>query len=518
MPPHRRVSIGYPTTNDTDNEWHQKIRDILDVGQPTIAVKSNAKKKGPIRRRTVCCDVSPVAALPSLMKNASINDRDESTASLSMNSNSKQPGLCMSSCDISPVSPERPAFYEGWKDCDLTSGPNKAGSDQVLERFLLAKHRINSPRRGSTGSPCTSSLNSSSPKSPFAEVKSHYHLSAFSKSQNDVNEGGDDDLPEVPFSPKLDHGSFTGSSSEDDIEGEDTSSDDNCTPQVSIQTIRRLKSNCVDKSYHKTTTKTKCSRRSSCGDPPSSPAAERSMYYTSSRACKYSRLVPRRASYHVADAHSPYSDTTDDNVLESPFHSTPKTMTPKFAIKMQRRSSCGESLNVPLPFATDASRAPNRRSSEMGAEPRRSSDAPEFLREASQSLLHHQHRRVSDVNVRCDATMDKMSRRVSNNDMPKKNTMRRRASDCGVPTYNVPLNDMRVNPESYMMKSTRAVHPLARDNPECKSDEDRPPISVLFCKTTKKSKQTKPRDGENAKSKQDPPACKDKRSSPFAFF
>ena len=165
---HRRISIGHAVSDETDNEWHQKIRDILDV-LPHKGSDENdishveTKKKRPTRRRTVCCD--GIDANESGLAKTAL-DKDESTASLSNSSN-----------DISPTSLSRPdlskLYSEKWRQ--MTPSPKKDGIR--LPEPLLAKNRVNSPGycgTGSTGTDVSSSCEnevaiSSTPSPPFVD-------------------------------------------------------------------------------------------------------------------------------------------------------------------------------------------------------------------------------------------------------------------------------------------------------------------------------------------------------------
>ena len=139
MPTHRRISIGHAVCDETDNEWHQKIRDILDISPSQGSGDSTnghvkMQKKGPIRRRTVCGDGMFVNE--SGIAKVVIGNKDESTASLSN----------YSSNEVSPTSPSRPdlssMYREKWRE--MTPSPKKYGNHVC--KPVLAKHRINSPR------------------------------------------------------------------------------------------------------------------------------------------------------------------------------------------------------------------------------------------------------------------------------------------------------------------------------------------------------------------------------------
>jgi hypothetical protein len=455
MSPDRRISIGFPGSEE-DNEWHKKIRDILDISKANVSVKCDGKN-GSIRRRTVCCE-SPIVARDSKAlqhqyeKKSITKDRDDSTAALSF----------FSSCDVSPASPARPEFSSlcrlEKKEKLPSSSPNEDRTKQD-EVIVLAKHRINSTRRGSTGSLCTSS-----PKPPFAETKSP-PSSPFSKAQA-VNKRwlNDDYLPDVPFSPCSDHGSF-GVSSEhvDDLAA--GTSEDGCQSPVSIYKdgFRRLNSDYADKTCHNE------GRRSSCCDPPNKSS---------------SHPVPRRSSCPdkpPRSHHSPHSDKmfNNDKVLRSPFHSTPKDATPKISIKVQRRSSSGE---FSLPFAPELGSKSGRRGS-LEIDP-----VTCRVRNTSQSLLHHQKRRTSDSNAHFVISQARAARRTSDIGTSEKGEVhRRRASD-----YDIPRT------------SGHLTHSETDANP---------PISLLIFQTNK-SKSSK---AGKMKQKRDAPVCSSRPSS-FAYF
>ena len=320
MTPYRRVSIGYTAKDDADNEWHQQIRDILDIGQTSVSQKSDLK----IRRRTVCCDYDSTITSRQAKEKSGIIDRDESTASLSFSSVSRQPGCCISSCDISPASPMRPAMsslYSG-RLRDVSPSPKKAVASQMQNRFHLAKHRINSPRRHRTGSSChESSLKSSSPKSPFAEAKSYYAPKA------DFSTEQEEDLPDVPFTPVSDYGSPKDSSSDDISNGDDD--DSHLSKQENFRKFNSQYVNDRTIMHHKNGVRTGCSRRSSCGDPPSSP---------NEPVSKIPRQNRRASCNDASSGPSLSNKTTNNRVLQSPLYSTPKAA-PKIAINVKKRSA-----------------------------------------------------------------------------------------------------------------------------------------------------------------------------------
>lgn len=489
MSPNRRISVGFPGSDDADNEWHRKIRDILDI-KPNVAVKCNGKK-APFRRRTVCCE-SPIVAResPNEMQHEHQSTtmtkvRDDSTAAISF-----------SSCDMynSPASivrPELSSLCRPMKNC-MSSSPTKDHTKQDVG-VVLAKHRINSPRRSSTGSPCASS-----PRSPFAETKSP-PPSPFSKAQ--VVEKpwlNDDDLPDVPFSPHSDHGSCEVFSSEKahDLAAEESGDDSQSPVSIYKDHFRSLNGDYADKSH--------CNkgRRSSYCDPPLVP------HDIKSKVGKSSYPVPRRSSCpdepprsHQTLQRSPPSEKiiNNDNILQSPLYSTPKAATPSFSIKVQRRSSCGE---LSLPFAPDGSKSSRRSSSKIDSANCRVYDARE-----SRSLLYHQKRRTSNTNAPCVIPQAKTTRRISDivtSENCATKVQRRRASDYDIP-YSVPLTSTRIN------HGPRKFHRTGVDRSTSMSEVDGPPISMLIIET-KSSRET-----EKIKLKRDPPA-RSSRPSSFAFF
>jgi transposase len=491
MSPYRRISIGYAVGDNTDNEWHQKIRDILDIHQP-VTTEGVEKPQRPMRRRTVCCDSSTAR----VQKDQS--GRDESTASLSYSSGTSK---LTSSCDTTPTSHTRPGMATLFQS-KLSPSPKQDNMGEQ-QGAVLAKHRINSPRRGSTGS-------------PFAEVKSPTvspnHKALTPSRVVDVRRMSDD-LPEVPFSPPVsDHG-YSDTSSY-------VSTDDYPSP-VSIKNnslFRRL--SCGDvpatESFQKhlyntndahgdSTSKAIHSRRSSCGDPPA--------HNFSKTSCKDRPKTPCQLRHQ----HYPQSEKINyDYVLESRYYCASKTTTPKYSIKVQRRSSYGDSntlFDITPPFAANPSSIPRalKEGSRLSAT-RTNFDVdspPDFLRQASQSLLSQQRQRTSDIPI--VITLDKMTRRASNNDTCKGSErvkQRRRASNYDVPytSCDAPSNDLKdARIKSHTKNSFRAIP----KGGESRGNNCCPPISVLVCK-----KSAKKHDIEKMKL-QDPPSS---RTSPFAFF
>ena len=425
MPPHQRIRVGCTSSNTDHIEWHQKIRDILDIHQPPV--NSSVKKKcGRIHRHTICCD----------------RYRDESTASLSNSADSAKPDP-ISFCDVSPTSPSSRETMDQ-KESQARSPSPICRENAEPMGIVLAKHRINSP-------PGSAMLNNN--LSPLIKSRSN---SPFSKRRCD--------LPVVPFSPKSDYGSFD----ENECSNVGSNVPNNCVISVHDDCVSPVtnyegsEDNTSEASSpefqwrpndtHLHTSQdlkpqANAPRRSSYNDRPS--FSERYFQNTFTSTNKPLRYTPKRLSLK--------EPKTNDDVLN-----IPKGNVSKYSIRVHR-GSIGDEPNISVPFNTIPSSMTCRRASEK----------VEFEFVSTRRNCGNRQRRTTDTDIPREIIMvhcheeekQKQGRRASDY-MPmtvEKQRQRRRASDYdanerydkSARNHKEIKNDCK--PKSYSMKLGRPV-------------------------------------------------------------
>ncbi|KAL3804139.1 hypothetical protein HJC23_013658 [Cyclotella cryptica] len=535
----RRASINDASplfgTNDESNEWHQKIRDILDVSSsdPTLLAQRHGgavkKKAGPSRRRTMDdgirpvlrfqtnrtegvhaekkppCESSAYKDLAEKTKAKSVHvAHEDSTASLSWSSESRKVGegleFSLSSLDVSPASPSNRRVLSSMYSYERKKSKDSCG-DFPLSPFAEEKH---------DRSPVFHDEEYVSPKS----IKVRHF-------PRRTNAGGD--APALPFdqSPT----SVGNPCCPEDLDSSfDAREDKYCSRSAKLHDFQ--------------------SRRASCGDPPSHPdekhplpmQKEQVSPFSQRHAQRLGRVVPpavpftfekpsrsastgstkdiqtnrtysRRLSCSDApDAlHSPYKDADDHgHVLEDPIQSTnPSTTAPKFSIHV-RRSSCGDTAafrDVPLPFSAqrrNSVKSYGRRGSEISFHVPLEKSAKEGMqtKEAERDLSRKGRDDSPPNNIAVPepglSMLHSQRRSLNHGEVPRNlgtEKGRRRAS-CSGP------HPKMTNKTTSDHEESQVIHPsISKKNTksECESevpsegDVDCPPISFIVCKKTSKN-------------------------------
>ena len=397
----QRIRIGCTASNTGGTEWHQKIRDILDIHRPNESCVK--KKDGRVHRRTICCD--------------RYRDESTATASLSCSNNSAKPDP-ISFCDVTPTSPSREHLQQ--KSHSRSPSPIRRQNAEHMG-IVLAKHRINSPADSAMfGDNLSPSIKSRS-NSPFSKRC---------------------DLPVVPFSPTSDYGSFDekqcsagGSNVPDDCavsvhddclspvtnyEGSEDDTGDASFPILFKNACFQGRPNGTHPHHNDTHKDLKpqanAPRRSSCNG------------YSSFSDKFLKNTSTNKPFYYTSKRLSLNESRRNDTVLNLP---NPKGNVSRYSIRVHR-GSIGDEPDISLPFNTIPSSKTSRRASEKvdfvstqrkGGHVKRRTTDTDIPREIIMIHCHEKKRHVEEK---------QRQRRRASNYTPmtgEKQRQRRRASD-----------------------------------------------------------------------------------------
>ncbi|KAL7520633.1 hypothetical protein ACHAWX_005348 [Stephanocyclus meneghinianus] len=426
----RRASIGHAPplfgTADDNNEWHKKIRDILDVSSsdPALFPPTIKKTGGPNRRRSMDDGVRPVLRVPTnrigglhadknhhchtapnkdhseKAKAKSVHvSHEESTASLSWSARSKRSGegleFSLSSFDVSPASPSSRRDlscvypFEHKKSNGSSLNPMKhveepvSASDDVPLSPLSNKKPVPHPLNDEDYvSPLSIKVRHFSKRASFVDaspvpleqspksVRNHSHEDLDS-SFFDAREEKFDYSKYVKSGHFHSRKSSSGSAHAAPFEKQSSSlSKEHVSPSSSNNTINgthvprlnRADPLAVPFTFEKQSTSTSSAKQ----DPPSQNKKVNRNY---SRRLSCSDAPDPPSTFMRRSLRSPFNNVDDyGHILGDPIQS-PQTAAHKFSISV-RRSSSGNTaplMGVPLPFPTqrrDSVKRYGRRGSE----------------------------------------------------------------------------------------------------------------------------------------------------------